>query len=186
MTLTRRPAPPEWQSCVTSQAAPYRTAAAGDADQAISSLTAKHAANQASAHEAVFLGGLLIERKCVEPAVAVLEDALARDAFLAEAHYLLGCAEQVRRRPGVARVSLRKAVFLDPRFWPAMYMLASVLNELNDSRSAAALYARTGELIDEYPSLGDRDYLPGVRDLLSYRTEVRNICRRVGSTPARS
>jgi serine/threonine-protein kinase len=62
-----------------------------------------------------------------EAAQRVIEEAVAKAPHVAVAHYLLGCAWELRGEEEHAERALRKAIELDPGFAPARYRLGRLL-----------------------------------------------------------
>ena len=78
----------------------------------------------------------------MDDAALLYEQALARDAGLAEAHYNLGIARRRRGRVAEAEACWRRALELKPDFAPARINLGGILLERGDAKGAEAEFRR--------------------------------------------
>ena len=78
----------------------------------------------------------------LDEAVAVLEEALRRDPFAAEAHYQLAKAQRARGEHFRAMTAFERAVELKPAFFPALRSLAALYTEKGFRRKAAETLER--------------------------------------------
>jgi chemotaxis protein methyltransferase CheR len=125
-------------------------------------------ASLALAHRRVADGDLLA-------AIAEYAAVLDGDPLSIEARLFLGIAQYLSRDLPAALLTLRSALFLDPRLWPAAYYLALASESLGDRQVAQREYRRVVETIDRPLHLSGADAVVG--DLTAWRREVLAIAR---------
>lgn len=76
------------------------------------------------------LGNVCLRRHAFDEALQAYGEAQRLDPILAEVHYLLGLTYRKLGDLERAAHSLRSALFLDPSFWPASFLLAGVLGRM--------------------------------------------------------
>jgi len=69
------------------------------------------------------------------------------DPLLAEVHFFLGLLEHKRARFDSASAHLQKALFLEPEFWAAAFLLGSCAQRLGQEETRRREYRRVAELI---------------------------------------
>jgi len=99
-------------------------------------------ARDASAEPLFQKGKELLLAGKLDEAVAVLEEALRRDPFAAEAHYQLAKAQRARGEHFRAMTAFERAVELKPAFFPALRSLAALYTEKGFRRKAAETLER--------------------------------------------
>jgi chemotaxis protein methyltransferase CheR len=99
-----------------------------------------------SLHEALAAA----DRGDLDLALQITGETLARDPLDADAHYVRGLAELARRDPRGAIASLRRAVYIDPSFSPALFKLACAYETLGSAGAARQAYERTLRSLSRY------------------------------------
>ncbi len=94
------------------------------------------------------LGHMYLREHRFADAADQYEAALKLDDSVAEAHFFVGVLLRKRRRPEAALESLRRAVFLEPTFWAATYLLAATAQRLGNLELGRSEFRRTKELLE--------------------------------------
>lgn len=124
-------------------------------------------------------GNLLLRAHSFEAALAAYQKAQQADPLLPEAHYLQGII--FRKMGDLERAvhAFRRALFLEPRFWHASYMLAGVYGRLGlqtqRRRNLTNTLAALVEGPDAHPFIS---HVRGMRDVDLAGDEVEQLCRR--------
>jgi chemotaxis protein methyltransferase CheR len=80
----------------------------------------------------------------------IIAETLARDPLEADAYYVRGLIELAHKEPRAALGSLRRAVYIDPDFSPALFNLARAHDALGSSEGARQAYERTLRSLARY------------------------------------
>jgi Flp pilus assembly protein TadD len=105
-------------------------------------------------------------------AVDLAERMAQAEPLAADAHYLRGLALTNLGRDTEALVDLRKAIYLDPGFGFAHFLLAGALARLGESIAAARSYRAAAEMLARMPSNVAPEELGG-----RSATELAELCR---------
>jgi chemotaxis protein methyltransferase CheR len=104
--------------------------------------------NHADTVACLSLGHVHLLRHDFENARSHYEVVATRDPLIAEAHYFLGVVERRCQQLEAALAALRKAVFLEPRFWAASYLLGATAGRLGKESLRQAEWHRTLVLLE--------------------------------------
>jgi chemotaxis protein methyltransferase CheR len=102
------------------------------------------------------------------------------EPLAADAHYLRGLALTNLGRDGEALVDLRKAIYLDPGFGFAHFLLAGALARLGESVAAARSYRAAAELLQRMPPSVAPEELGG-----RSAVELAQLCRQLADRAER-
>jgi chemotaxis protein methyltransferase CheR len=105
-------------------------------------------------------------------AVDLAERMAQAEPLAADAHYLRGLALTNLGRDTEALVDLRKAIYLDPGFGFAHFLLAGALARLGESIAAARSYRAAAEMLARMPANVAPEELGG-----RSATELAELCR---------
>jgi chemotaxis protein methyltransferase CheR len=83
-------------------------------------------------------------------ALQITSETLERDPLDADAYYVRGLAELARRDARAAIASLRRAVYIDGDFSPALFKLARAHDSLGSTAAARPVYERTLRSLARY------------------------------------
>ncbi len=98
-------------------------------------------------HARLSLGHVLLREHDFEEARTQYEAAIALDDVVAEGHFFLGLLNRKARQPEQAMTSLRRAVFLEPEFWLASYLLGITAKRLGEKALSNSEMRRTRDLL---------------------------------------
>jgi chemotaxis protein methyltransferase CheR len=125
------------------------------------------------------LGNVALARHDFEAARRHYERVAAEHPLLAEVHYLLGLVHRKLGDYAAAKDMLGRALFLDPDFWPAAYLLASCLEREGASGRATAEYRHALTLLEREPTAPlFRSHVAGLRGVDLAAADVARACRR--------
>jgi chemotaxis protein methyltransferase CheR len=113
-------------------------------------------------------------------AVELAEQMAQAEPLAADAHYLRGLALTNLGRHGEALIDLRKAIYLDPGFGFAQFLLAGALARLGESVAAARSYRAAAELLERMPPTVAPDELGG-----RSAVELAELCRQLADRAER-
>lgn len=94
------------------------------------------------------LGHMYLREHRFAEAQAEYEAALEVDDCVAEAHFFLGLVLRKTRQSEAAIASFRRAVFLEPEFWSATFLLGTTAQRLGHEELARSEFRRTLQLLD--------------------------------------
>lgn len=126
------------------------------------------------------LGTSLLEADQPSAALVAFREAEVQNPLNPELHYYQAL---VHRRQGAAELyagALRRALFLDPGFWPAAFLLGSFHEERGERRSARSAYQQALHAGAEDREEVASRYLrfAGSNAVTKYREDVATVCRR--------
>jgi chemotaxis protein methyltransferase CheR len=121
------------------------------------------------------LGNLHLYEHDFDLAAEAYANAHRLDPLLAETHYLMGLLQRKTRQLDLAAWSLRQALFLDPGFWPASFLHASVLERLGQHERSVSAYRHTLRQLGR--DVVFRSFTDGLAGLRWSREEVESACR---------
>jgi chemotaxis protein methyltransferase CheR len=135
----------------------------------------------------VTLGNLHLQAHAFEEALAAYREAQDRAPLLAEIHHLMGVVYRKLNDLERASHALRQALFLQPGFWCASFLLAGVHSRLDRPQERALNLKHTLSVLEDPARLGSSQlytsHVQGMRDLELDPTEVAQLCRRYLSEP---
>lgn len=127
----------------------------------------------------ITLGNLLLRAHDLDGALAVYEKARERDPLLPEIHYLQGVVYRKLGDLTRAIQSFRHALFLDPRFWSAAFMLAGAQGRAGNVELQQRDLRRTLELLEGGEAAAVfSSYVEGMKDVCISPDEALRHCRR--------
>jgi tetratricopeptide (TPR) repeat protein len=151
----------------------------GDLPGARASLQRWIGANPEHTVAHITLGNLLLRAHDLDGALAAYERARERDPLLPEIHYLQGVV--YRKLGDLTRAihSFRHALFLDPRFWSAAFMLAGAQGRAGNPELQQRDLRRALELLEAGgASSAFTSYVEGMKDVCISPEEALRHCRR--------
>jgi Flp pilus assembly protein TadD len=113
-------------------------------------------------------------------AVDLAERMAQAEPLAADAHYLRGMALTNLGRDTEALVDLRKAIYLDPGFGFAHFLLAGALARLGESVAAARSYRAAAEMLQRMPAGVAPEELGG-----RTAVELAELCRQLADRAER-
>ena len=105
--------------------------------------------NSADSVAKLSLGHIHLLDHDFEQARARYLGVIEHEPMVAEAHYFLGIVERRCQRLGQAFTALRRAVFLEPHFWAASYLLGATALRLGRHAACRAEWHRTLSLLSD-------------------------------------
>lgn len=137
----------------------------------------------------VTLGNLHLQDHAFEEALAAYREAQDRAPLLAEIHHLQGVVYRKLNDLERATHALRQALFLQPGFWCASFLLAGVYGRLDKPRERELNLKHTLSVLDDPARVDSSElftsYVQGMRDLELDPREVALLCRRYLNAPKR-
>jgi hypothetical protein len=115
-----------------------------------------------------------------DEAVALAEHLSQAQPLAADAHYLRGLALTNLGRDSEALVDLRKAIYLDPGFGFAHFLLAGALARLGELIAAARSYRAAAEMLARMPADVAPEELGGRSAI-----EIAELCRQLADRAER-
>jgi len=94
------------------------------------------------------LGHIYLQEHQFKAAKEMYQRAIELDDGTAECHFFLGVVFRKTRKLRQALVALRRAVFLEPTFWQASYLLAATAKRLGEIQLSRSEFRRTIGLIE--------------------------------------
>lgn len=89
-------------------------------------------------------------------ALAIYDTVIERSPLSADVHCLRGVVYRKQGELQMAKHALRQALFLEPRFWPAAYLLASCFEREGQHELARAHYRQVQTLLEDGDALAFR------------------------------
>lgn len=125
------------------------------------------------------LGNVRLHAHALDLALEAYVEAQRAAALLAEPHFLQGVVYRKQGEIERAEAALRRALFLDPEYWPASYLLAGVYERLGRASRALTELERTLELTRDLPEGMTFEVLAaGVDSIELDAVEIRALCCR--------
>jgi Flp pilus assembly protein TadD len=125
------------------------------------------------------LGNVLLARHDFEGARRHYDQVVAEQPLLGEVHYLLGLVHRKLGDYTAAKDRLGRALFLEPDFWPAAYLLASCLDREGAPGRATAEYRHALTVLEREPGAPlFRSHVAGLRGIELAAADVARACRR--------
>jgi chemotaxis protein methyltransferase CheR len=127
----------------------------------------------------VTLGNLLLSEHAFDAAHDAYREARQRQPLLAEVHYLQGVVLRKLGRLDLAEGAFRHALFLQPDFWCASFMLAGIHGRRGNSEQRRRFLKLTLAILKrgQAPRLY-ASHVRGIKDVDLDPGEVRTLCRR--------
>lgn len=119
------------------------------------------------------LGNLLLSDHDFQAAERAYTQASALEPLMAEVRYLRGVCWRKQNRWDEALRCLRQCLFLDPKFWPAAFMLAGVWERQGDRTRSRRELEHTLHLLDVSPKSPFRSRVEGLPGLF---TAPEHVC----------
>lgn len=114
-------------------------------------------------------------------AAVCLAAVTPEDSVCPEIQFLRGMIERSAARFETAEDLFRGALFLEPKFWPAAFLLATSLERDGRRREAATYYRRALWALESDSGTaneGRRDEWQSLRRIVPFRSDVLDLCRR--------
>lgn len=126
----------------------------------------------------ITLGNIYLRTQAFEQALATYQRAQSHAPLLPEVHYFQGIA--YRKLGDVERAihAFRQALFLQPDFWCASFMLAGIYQHLGEVEHGRRYLLHTLSIIEKenLPHLFV-SYIKGIKDVELLRSEVLILCQ---------
>jgi chemotaxis protein methyltransferase CheR len=127
------------------------------------------------------LGNLFVEAHAFDEALAAYVRAEELEPCCPELHFLRGTLHRKQGEWGAAASSLRRALFHDPQFWPARFLLAGVWDRTGEGDRARRALEETLVALDARPVLPWRSHVSAIESIACPPHAVRTAClRRLG------
>lgn len=127
------------------------------------------------------LGNLFVETHAFEDAARAYQRAEDLEPCCPELHFLWGTLHRKRGEWALATASLRRALFHDPHFWPARFLLSGVWARTGEAERARHALEETLRSLDERPVVAWRSHAGSIASIACPPLEVRAAClRRLG------
>ncbi len=109
-------------------------------------------------------------------AVGTLNRAVVAAPLLPDVHYLFAMVQKKQSRHRDAVECLRRTLFWEPTFWPALVQLAGLWRRLGEQDRARAQLLYALQLIDERPRSPFRSCVDGIPGIACSADEARRLC----------